>query len=87
MITQMTTDICFAEKNLSILEHKMSKNLKQCKDHTNFVCAFETKKDLKYNFYNPRPEEIGFCMLRLRHLSAATFSASKPFSMLEKPNA
>lgn len=39
MITQMTSDICFAgEQCLSILEHKMIKNnLRLLKDYTGFL--------------------------------------------------
>ena len=87
MITQMTSDICFAgEQCLSILEHKMKKkNLRLLKDYNGFLKHTEeisiVLKELRYHLCNLRREEIGSCLLRLGHLSAATLHASKPFSM------
>lgn len=86
MITQMTSNICFAgEQCLSILECKMIKNnLRLLKDYTDFLKHTEeisiVLKELRY-LCNLRCEEIGSCLLRLGHLSASTLHASKPFSM------
>ena len=58
MITQMTSNICFAgEQCLSILECKMIKNnLRLLKDYTDFLCMFP--QTYRGNQYSPERTKI-----------------------------